>query len=116
MENSQQENPPLKLPKIEIFQVIQKNLTTVGITPNLSTQPYPLNGKIVMGFLILTSALISSCVYFFYFANTIVEYTQSTYMGSIAIMVIIFLLIIVFKVEKLFVLISHFDIVINTSK
>lgn len=40
MENCEKENPPTKPPsKMKILQLMQKNLASVGVNPNLSLQP-----------------------------------------------------------------------------
>lgn len=102
--------------KLKIFQVIQKNFLIIGISPKLATQSYPINGKLFLGFLTLTLALISACVFIFHEAETLVEYAQSSYMGSIATLVLGMLFITVFNVEKIFALINLVDRAVNTCK
>lgn len=115
MENSKQKHLQVKSPNHKVFQLTQKYFATAGIVPNLAIQPYPLNGKISIGFLLLGSSLICNFKYTFYEARTFVEYTQSIYMCSIAALIIFALVIIILKVEKLFEFINGCEKLINTS-
>lgn len=73
----QSRKPKIKYVKIEIFQNNPKAM--IGISPKLVIQSYPLNGKILMGFLILSSFCISICMHIFNYAETFSEYTQSIF-------------------------------------
>lgn len=101
---------------MKIFQTIRKNFATAGISPNLSIRPHSWNGKIVIGFLLLHSALICSFGFTFYEAKTLAEYTQSTYVGAAAALLSFFLLILIFDVKNLFKIIDATENVANTSK
>lgn len=101
--------------KIKVFQLTQKNFSTAGITANLVTNSYPLNAKILLGFLILGSAIVCNFKYTFYEAKTFIEYTQSVYMGSMATIIILVLLILINHVKKLFEFINGIESVANTS-
>lgn len=116
MDNVQQENQQPKLPKERVFKTVQKNFAKAGIGPELAAQSYPFNGKIIFGYLILIAALISACVHVLYYAKTFVEYTQSIYMGSIAIIAISSMLATIFKVKNLFEIINRCDIILNMSR
>lgn len=107
----------LKSPKLKIFQLTLKNLATVGISPNLATQPYPLNGKIYLGILILGSGAICNVIYIFQEAKTFSEYSISIYMCSFTILIIFILTILILNVEKLCNLFDDdFENIVNTSE
>lgn len=116
MENSNQtKSQAIKLPKRKVFQIIQRNLASAGITPNLLNQPYPVNGKIFVGFLILGLFMCCNFKYTFYEAKTFVEYTQTVYVGSLAAVIFLALTIIILKVDKLFELIDECENIVQTS-
>lgn len=110
---SNKENPTTKQPKMKIFQLTQKNFFSVGVHPSLSHQPHPFTGKIVIGFLITSSNVVCNLVFAIFKAETLVECTQSIYMGSLAILIIFILLIIIFNVEKLFQIINDCENLVN---
>lgn len=116
METSNQQNPQIKCQKLQIFQKIQTNFAVVGISPELVTQSYPMNGKIFMGFLSMGSGFIFMCVYTFYYAQTFAEYTQSIYISAVAFLILTILTIIILNAEKLFNLINYGESIANTSK
>lgn len=101
---------------MKIFQEIQKNFATLGISPGLSIQPYPLNGKILMEFLILHLALICGFRFTFYEAKTFAEYTQSTYMGAAVALCILCLLIIILNAKNMFKYINGVENIANTGE
>lgn len=109
MENSQ-------LPKLKVFQLIQKNFASVGIVSNLAIQPYPMNKKIAYDFLILVLAFFCNFTYAFCEAKTFIEYIQSIFMISITIIVNFSLLTLIFNVEKLFGIINGCENIVNTSQ
>lgn len=100
--------------KMMIFETNQKNLAIIGIGPELGTQPYPFNGKILMGLLILTYSLISINLYAFNYAETFFEYTQCIFMTCVATLITSALLILALKVEKMFEFINLCDTIVNT--
>lgn len=117
MEVSRRESQTTKPPvKLRIFQLTQKNLNTVGISPNLLLQPCPLNTKIAIGFLIATSHAICNLVFIFFEAETFSEFTQTIYMGSFAILVIFNLVIFISNVENLFRIIDNCENLVNASE
>lgn len=111
MENSE---PQSKLPKMKVFQVIEKNFAMAGIHPELATQPYPLNWRIFVDFVIVGSGLISILMYISNGAQTLAEYAQSIYMSSLALMVLVTLFITLLNVQKLFSLIDCYEGLMNT--
>lgn len=63
--------------KTKIFQATQKNFVAIGITRDLSIQPYPFKGKILFGSSILLTAIVCWFTFTFYTAKTLAECTQS---------------------------------------
>lgn len=117
MKNSNQENPQQpKLPKLKAFETTQKNFAMIGIRRELLTQSYPLNGKVFTVFLWPIMAVNFIYMYARNDIETFVEYTQSMFMASTAILVIFALIILMLKVKKLFEFIDRFDSMINTRK
>lgn len=117
MENSTEENQNTKLPsKMKVFHLTRKKFATLDVTPDLSLQSYPINGKITLIFLLLSSFFICNLVFAFLEAKTFTEYTQSIYMGSLAVLIIFCLAIIVFNMEKLFEVINDVENIVNASE
>lgn len=116
MENLNQTNSKSKLPKCKAFEIPLKNFAALGIRPALAMQAYPLNGRILMGFLILGCAIFCTFAFVFYDAKTFAENVQSMYMGSFTILTIFCLLTMIRHVERFFEYISKCNELINTSK
>lgn len=116
MGNTKQHQTQSKLSKLKIFQLCQKHFATIGISPNLVMQAYPINVKIFMAFVMNHVTIISNLVYVVREAKTFAEFTQSIYFISMALLIIFALMIIILKVDKLFELIENFDRMVNTSK
>lgn len=115
-ENSKQEKPKSQQSKLKNFEVIEKNLATVGITPNLANKPFPFNWTILFGFSLLGFCIFCLSQFIIHDAETFAQYTQSIYVGSLATLIIFALLILVFNVKKLFKFINRNDDFINTSE
>lgn len=113
MENPTQESAQ---PKLKAFKTVQKNFAMIGISPELLTQSYPLNGKILMSFLLIISGITFVCVYLFTEAKTFFEHTQSICNASIGLLIFFALAILILKVEKLFEFIDRCDSILNTRK
>lgn len=116
MENSKQKALQFDFPEMKPFKTVLKNFATMGISPKLVTQSIPLNGKILMRLSALTAGVSFIGVYVIKEANTFVEYTQSTFLAAAGSLVILLLLILILKVEKLFEFINRCDSMLNTSK
>lgn len=116
MENSKQDESKSQLPNGKVFQIPLKNFAVLGISSNLTTQPYPLNGKIITGFVILGFSMYSTIVFVIYDAKTFIEYTQSIYGFSLATLIFVALLNTIFKIEQMFELINANGQLVNTSK
>lgn len=113
VENVSTEHPQLKLSK---FKAIQKNFKDLGISRNLATQSYPLNGKIFKVFLLFCSGTAFICVYISNYAETFFEYTQSIYVASIGLLTTFVLAILILKVKQLFEYINRSEDMLNMSK
>lgn len=101
---------------MKILELTQKNFATVGVTAHLAHQPYPINAKISIGFLILSSYFICNFVFAFCDAKTFTEYTQSIYVTSAVALIIFCAVVLVLNVKKLFKLIKDCEIIVNTSE
>lgn len=116
MENSEKNRNQPKFPKMQILQLTRKKFATAGITKSLTTQAHPFNGGILIGFLTVNAALISSVLYLIYGAESFAEYTQSVYCASFAGLVIGNFTIIIFKANTLFEYIENCESLVNTSE
>lgn len=104
------------LPRLKAFRTIRERFATMGISPELLTQSHPFNGTILMYLLILGSAITFIGVYIFNYAKTSFEYTQSIYLVSAGILVVVALLILIFEAENLFEYINRCEDMLNDSK
>lgn len=114
--NATENSKSKEKPKLKVFETIQTNLATIGITSNLANQSYPFNRIILMGFLMLGSAISSISVFIVCAAETLDDFTQSICAWSMVTLAIICLLILILKVEKLFEFINGCDDLVNTSE
>lgn len=112
----QPNNSQSKFPKMKIFQSIQRNFATIGITVDLATQSYPLNGRIFVGVSILASIAICNFIYIFYEAETSAEYTEAIFMSTIAIPFFLALMILILNVKLMFKSIQQCENLVNTSE
>lgn len=113
MEISSQENPQSTL---KAFETIQMNLAMAGFDRKLAAQSVPLNGKILMCFLLLGPGITFISVHTFNYAETFFEYTQSVYMTTSGIFITMTLIVLILKVQKIFEFINCCNNFINTSK
>lgn len=111
-----QNNSKPQLPYIKIFQLSQKYFAAAGIGPELAAQAYPLNGTILLGFVILGSAFVCLLVYIFVEAEKFSEYTQSIYLCSLVALINVILLVIIFNVDNFFHTIIDHEEIVNTSE
>lgn len=115
--NFEQDNRAMEAPpKMKIFQSVQRNLATIGVSPKLSHQPYPFNTKIITNFLILESFVISNLAFEIFEAKTLTELTQSIYICSLGCLNTYVLSEIIVNVKKLFKLINDCENIVNTSE
>lgn len=116
MENFRENRDQPRFPEMKILQFTQTNFATVGISRALATQSYPLNGRLLIGFLALIAALIFSLSYASREAESLFEYTQAAYMISLVNLILFDLLVIILKANALFDFIEDFERLANTSK
>lgn len=88
--------------RIEIFQTFERKFTFIGIGRSLASQKYPINERILIGFIIFGSATGSSVIYIFYEAKDLNDYTLSTYILSVCILSLFLFAISIFKVQHLY--------------
>lgn len=110
------EDPQSNLSKLKAFKTIQKHFAVVGISPKLATQSYPLNWKIIMGFLSLGLFTAFICIYTVGYAETFIEYTEAAYVTSLDVLIIFALAILILQVGQLFKFINLIDSALNMSK
>lgn len=117
MKNSERKHQTTRpIPKMTILQLTQKNFATIGVSPNLPLQPYPINAKIAIGFLMLASYFICYLVYWCFEATKLIEYMRSIYMASVAFVIILYVVVIILNVEEMFQLINNCENLVNTRK
>lgn len=109
-------NSKRKPSKLKILQLTQMHFATAGICPKLVEQPYPINGKIFMGFFILTFDIICGMIFLFYEAKTFTENTRTTFMCSLAVLIFLSLLILMFNAKELFQAINDCEKIVNTGE
>lgn len=109
--------PHPEWPNMKLFQVTKKNLAAVGISQNLTIQPWAwLNARILMGFLVLGSASLCTFAYTTCEAETFAEFTQSIYVGSTVILISLALLNLLVNTRTMFELFDGFESLANTSE
>lgn len=108
------ENPQQKPSKLKIFQLVHKNFANIGISPDLAEQPYPFNGKIIMGSATLLLYVICSLMYLFDEAKTFTENTRTIYMCSLAAVIFFDLMILILNAKELFQLMNECVSIVNT--
>lgn len=84
---------------MKLFQLVQMNFAILGIHTSQSMNPF--NHKILFGFTLFGSAIISMFMYILCEANTFFEYTHCICAIFVGIGVIINFAIFVFKTSKL---------------
>lgn len=62
-----------------IFQIIQKNLSYLGISWYYSIQKYPFNGRNILAVSVLSTDTIMNCIYLCHIATTFEDYADSVY-------------------------------------
>lgn len=85
-------------------------MASIGISSDLATAPYPVNEKIVIGFLLLGASISCNVLYAIYEAKTFADYNQSIFIGSETVLITFGLLTIVQNVAKLFAFIEGCEV------
>lgn len=102
-------------PKMKVLQATKRCFAAIGITRNLSVQSYPVNRKVLIGFLTLLMTCICSFAFTFYKAETFAEYTQSVYIGAMAALINFYLINAAVNVKRLLKLFDDLTKIANTS-
>lgn len=110
------DNADKKPPKIKILQLTQQNFATIGISPNLVLQSYPINVKIFLGLFTSNSYIICSMIYLIYTANSITENTQIIFMSLVAAVIVLLLFALIVNAGGLFKYINDCEDIVNTSE
>lgn len=103
-----------KCPKIKFLKVTQLNFALVGIDRTLATQRYPMNGRLLMTFLVLNAILICSVMYIIYEADTFKAYLESVYITFATILITGVFIIIILKSHEMFEFMENIESFINT--
>ena len=85
---------------MHLFETTKKNIALLGIDSTESANPS--SRKTVLGFLILGLSLTFNFLFLILEANTFGEYTQSSYMVSAAVSMLLMYSYVIFKEEKFF--------------
>lgn len=102
---------------MKVFSIIRRRLAAVGIaSSNRSNRKYPINGRIILGFLILGFIFSSQFVYTLYVANGLMEYVEVVGATSASALVFVAFTDIVFKQRLLFESIDGLEKLIESSK
>lgn len=116
METFPAENSEPKFSKLEIFQTIQKNLSTIGIGPRSSMPMRIFNRKILTAFLSLGLCIFCTLMHIFVEAKSFLDLCQSTYECSAFILVAFVLMALAFNSNELFETINDCERLVNSSK
>lgn len=116
MQNTREENPQSKLPKMKIFQTIHKNLSIIGIGPDSAQQLRQFNAKILINLSTLCVGFNGVLVYIIIEAKTFLEFTQSIYLCTTYAIVTFVFIVLIFKLNELFKAINDCECLANTSK
>lgn len=95
---------------MKILQMTQNNLATIGVGPSLK----PYNSRVVISSLLVTSYIVCTLVFVAFEAKAFTEYTQSVYMGSSAVLVILSLIVTIWKKKKMFSAFNDCEILVDT--
>lgn len=101
---------------MKICQRIRHHLTMLGIEPTKSSQTFPLNPRLLFGFLLFNSAVLSTALYLVYLVNSILEYIQCFCILTALIEMSLCFTVIVLQKWRLFDYIECMERLINKSK
>lgn len=89
----------------------------IGIRPDLATQAFPSNAKLLLDVFVWCMACCLNSVYFFRVAKSFSEFNQSIYFLSLSILSAIgFGIFVVFEVKNLFKFFENLETLINPSE
>lgn len=111
-----QQQQQSKLPRVKAFRLVRKKFATAGICPELVTQSYPINGRILFGFLTLGFTFSCQLVFISNDAQTFAEYTQSIYLCSLSTLITLAVTILILKTATMYEFMNGVDETLNTGK
>lgn len=107
----------IKMSRIKIFEIFQRNYATLGISPSHQlTQKYPFNERVLFGFLLFSCTTISQLVYVFHVPSGFMEYINCFCATSGTIQMFIGFAAIVFKRNLLFKTIDDIQMLMNAGE
>lgn len=101
---------------MKLFQSVQENFATLGITREQSIRNNPFNARMLAAFSTYILMIASIAVFFFHDANTFWEYTNNIYNLSAIILIFISFVTVVFNMRKCFALIDSCAAVVAKSE
>lgn len=99
---------------MNLLQIVEKNFATLGLSP--SNQIYPINGKVLFGFLVFECTTVSQFMYIFNVANGFMEYMEVVSATSGTIVMFICFVTIMARKTTIFESIDDINKLINTSE
>lgn len=101
---------------MKIFQVVQKNLSYLGISWYDSIQKYPINVRNASAILVLSLFTALACIYLCRVANTFQEYAESVYSCLSLIDATVISACVVWKMRTLFSCLHQIEAIANESE
>lgn len=101
---------------MRLFQIIKRDLVILGVDSNQSTNKYVYNGNIFLCCFLCASCIILTGVFVFCEANSFIEFTESIYLLSSAIMITAAATFACFKFKVLFDYIETLENTVNSSE
>lgn len=102
---------------MKFFETIQMHALTLGVSSsNHSSQKYPFNRRVLVGFLIFGCSILSHLSYIFLVANGFMDYMVCICSTWASILMFAGFAIIVFKSASVFDSIDNFETFVDTSK
>lgn len=105
-----------QLPRIKVMQTVLKNFTKIGICPELVTQRYPINGRILWMVVVGIVTHILNGFYFLFDAETFLDYTQSIYACAVGILLSNVFVTLLANIETLYRALHDYELLVNTRK
>lgn len=106
----------IKHSKMKLYQSAQRQFALLGISSQLLIQKYPFNEKILLMSFSYICKIISFCMFMYYNVNTFREYTDSIYVTSTVVLIVICYANVVFRVAGFFKFIDSCDEIVATSE
>lgn len=101
---------------MEILQTSLKCFSTLGISPKQSKQEFYFNHKILLGFSLLGSSLVTHVLYLIYVAQSFDKYIESICATIAMVVVITCFVSVVFGMSILFESIDSIETLLATSE